>query len=490
MVLTLAGAFARDVAELISVVVLVPSCSLRSRSRTACALSATRRSPSLTTGATPHASPMFCSLSLRSDSFLTSVTAAAWTTTRAAASMPASASAVRRFHHRLQLHSLPRPMLNQSSVDSGLYKDALGTLQINLQTAEVYFRDRILSPMPSDIQHHPDVYNVSAGSVLPVMCLLTAGWFLLRAACRCAQEMNLQGVAIVCAAVSTHENRKVVSFLHENRVYEIACWQSLRFDEKETLQARAAALVKGGQTDDKAKEKAKAKAKAKAAADGKSDAKSADGKEEKKGGGDDSDDEEDEEEDLAVYTHLLGAWCLFCCNLFRSLTLSLQATFLRPRATAGPSASRERPTSSSTKVRLSLRLSRAVAAAVALHSDLVSIQARSTLSTSPALWAGSARSGTRCTRSAWSRPSARRDSRSRANPSPMWSVRCPLWPTSSWLRADAFCACSALATVQEHAGGVRSARRAPRRTREAGVSRKLHCLMPSERLVAAVLSPE
>ena len=50
----------------------------------------------------------------------------------------------------------------------GLYHNPVGSLQLNLQTGEVYMRKRMLMPIPTDIVAHADfkdLFGNSAGSM-------------------------------------------------------------------------------------------------------------------------------------------------------------------------------------------------------------------------------------------------------------------------------------------------------------------------------------
>ena len=47
-----------------------------------------------------------------------------------------------------------------ASGSRGLFQDPVGCVRINLQTSEIYFRDRMLMPVPADIASHPDFLNV------------------------------------------------------------------------------------------------------------------------------------------------------------------------------------------------------------------------------------------------------------------------------------------------------------------------------------------
>ena len=48
----------------------------------------------------------------------------------------------------------------QAKASAGLYTDALGNVEVNLQTAEVYLRKRMMMPTPREISAHADFEEV------------------------------------------------------------------------------------------------------------------------------------------------------------------------------------------------------------------------------------------------------------------------------------------------------------------------------------------
>ena len=57
---------------------------------------------------------------------------------------------------------------DESKQIRGLYHNPVGSLQLNLQTGEVYMRKRMLMPIPTDIVAHADfkdLFGDSAGSM-------------------------------------------------------------------------------------------------------------------------------------------------------------------------------------------------------------------------------------------------------------------------------------------------------------------------------------
>ena len=77
----------------------------------------------------------------------------------------------------------------------GLYRgDAAGSVEVNLQTGEVYLRNRMLMPTPSEICDHDDFHAVF-GNQLPY-----------------------------CAVVSHTTNRRWVQIIHQGSVYQVEAW--------------------------------------------------------------------------------------------------------------------------------------------------------------------------------------------------------------------------------------------------------------------------
>jgi hypothetical protein len=81
----------------------------------------------------------------------------------------------------------------------GLFQDPVGGVRINLQTSEIYFRDRMLMPVPADIASHPDFLQVFGPRGAPY-----------------------------CAIVSNTDHRRWLQIIHQNHTYQIRGWKPLR----------------------------------------------------------------------------------------------------------------------------------------------------------------------------------------------------------------------------------------------------------------------
>jgi hypothetical protein len=82
-----------------------------------------------------------------------------------------------------------------------MFQDPGGVVQVNLQTAEVYMRKRMLMPVPVDIAGHEDFKSVF-GSAFQF-----------------------------CALHKNDVNRKWITILHGGRTYEVNSWTPITFDE-------------------------------------------------------------------------------------------------------------------------------------------------------------------------------------------------------------------------------------------------------------------
>ena len=77
----------------------------------------------------------------------------------------------------------------------GIFRHEKESIEVNLQTLEVYFRNRSLVPTPPEILEHHDFNEVIPASAQPY-----------------------------CVISSTHSNRKQLHVLHENTCYQIETW--------------------------------------------------------------------------------------------------------------------------------------------------------------------------------------------------------------------------------------------------------------------------
>ena len=82
-------------------------------------------------------------------------------------------------------------------VSRGLYCDPMGSVQVNVQTCEVYLRDRMLMPVPPDISGHPDFKLVFGNDSNSLFCAV-------REVCRYSRTINI---------------------MHDERVYEVKAWK-------------------------------------------------------------------------------------------------------------------------------------------------------------------------------------------------------------------------------------------------------------------------
>lgn len=96
--------------------------------------------------------------------------------------------------HADEIPKLEAKGAGQGTKNRGLYQDPLGSVQVNLQTAEVYVNNRQLMPVPQDIASHTDFRAVFGDR------------------------------SLFCAVVSNHVNRRVVNIMDASRVYEVAGW--------------------------------------------------------------------------------------------------------------------------------------------------------------------------------------------------------------------------------------------------------------------------
>ena len=84
-----------------------------------------------------------------------------------------------------------------NDVSRGLYCDPMGSVQVNIQTCEVYLRDRMLMPVPPDISGHADfalVFGEGSGSLF-------------------------------CAVREVCRHCRTINIMHGDRVYEVKAWK-------------------------------------------------------------------------------------------------------------------------------------------------------------------------------------------------------------------------------------------------------------------------
>jgi hypothetical protein len=86
-----------------------------------------------------------------------------------------------------------------SSSSRGLYQDPVGGIVVNIQTSEIYLRDRMLMPVPTQMATHPHFLDVFGRNAEPF-----------------------------CAVVSSTEHRKWIQITHNDQEYHIKGWCGLR----------------------------------------------------------------------------------------------------------------------------------------------------------------------------------------------------------------------------------------------------------------------
>jgi hypothetical protein len=111
----------------------------------------------------------------------------------------------------------------------GLYRDPGGTVEINLQTTEVYLRNRMLMPVPSDIAAHSDfraVFGSAAGpapspiATQPKIPGLPPGLMPTPSAAQ-------QSSSLFCVVAANNIHRRLVTLVHGARAYEVSAWKPL-----------------------------------------------------------------------------------------------------------------------------------------------------------------------------------------------------------------------------------------------------------------------
>ena len=105
----------------------------------------------------------------------------------------------------------------------GLYRDGSGTLEVNVQTTEVYLRGRMLSPVPALVAQHPD-FQAVFGTAAP-HCAIVADnanrkwlqlfWFVAPH----AYYLIIVSVLMLL--------RFVVASSRKGHVYDVTVWKSL-----------------------------------------------------------------------------------------------------------------------------------------------------------------------------------------------------------------------------------------------------------------------
>eukprot|EP00467_Chlorarachnion_reptans_P010822 CAMPEP_0114525784 /NCGR_PEP_ID=MMETSP0109-20121206/22631_1 /TAXON_ID=29199 /ORGANISM="Chlorarachnion reptans, Strain CCCM449" /LENGTH=5518 /DNA_ID=CAMNT_0001707433 /DNA_START=63 /DNA_END=16619 /DNA_ORIENTATION=+ len=120
----------------------------------------------------------------------------------------------------------------------GLYRDPMGTVQVNLQTAEVYLRNRMLMPVPADIANHRDFHDVFDAARAK------------KRGQRTGIDSKGSAESLFCAIVENNLNRKLMTIVYGEHVYEVGSWTPIISNEMAQNMSAQGSLTLQSSTED------------------------------------------------------------------------------------------------------------------------------------------------------------------------------------------------------------------------------------------------
>eukprot|EP00466_Bigelowiella_natans_P015194 jgi/Bigna1/85176/estExt_fgenesh1_pg.C_20373 len=113
----------------------------------------------------------------------------------------------------------------------GLYRDPMGTVQVNLQTGEVYLRNRMLMPVPTDIANHSDFSDVFEVAQDLIAIQQQHQQKKKKKKKDKSSGSSSSSSSLFCAIVENNLNRKLMTIVHGQHVYEIGSWTPIVSNE-------------------------------------------------------------------------------------------------------------------------------------------------------------------------------------------------------------------------------------------------------------------